>query len=115
MKGSLPPSSSTTFLRWRLRGHRAARTLAAGQGRGDDARIGDDVVDGVGRNAQVLEQSLGPSGLEHQLLHPLGDALHDAGVFKQADIARKDRRREEADHLPIGEVPRHHREHRPER
>ncbi len=50
--------------------------------------------------------------LARHFLHQRRDTLHDAGVLQQRDIAGKDGGGEEADRLPIGEVPRHDRQHR---
>ena len=52
-----------------------------------------------------------PSGHLLPAPPPCGNALHDARM-PTPDIAGKDRRREEADDLPIGKIPRHHREDR---
>ncbi len=71
MKGSEPPSSRTTFFRLRpgLFGNRDARTLAAREGDGDDAVIGDDAGDGAGFDCEVLEQPVRAAGGEHHFLH----------------------------------------------
>ena len=99
----------------RLLGHRPAGAFAAGQGDGGDPVVGNDARHRVGPDRQILEQSLRRAGHAHHLLHQRGDALHVAGMFEQPDIARQDAGGEEADHLPIGEIPRHHRQHRPDR
>ena len=70
MKGSLPPSSRTTFFRLAAGGggHLAAGALAAGQGDGPDLRQGDQRLDLVRADAQRGEDMLRETGAAQDLL-----------------------------------------------
>ncbi|CAG6394318.1 hypothetical protein SCOCK_260012 [Actinacidiphila cocklensis] len=99
----------------RDRGDRAARALAAGEGRGGHPRVAQDTLDRAGADQQGLEAALGEAGAVEQLAQVEG-GLRDVGrVLEQPDVAGHQRGRGEPDHLPEREVPRHHREHHPQR
>ena len=98
-----------------LGGDGAAGGLAAGEGDGGDALVGEDHLDLAGLDQQRLEGAAGKAGAAHQRFDGEGALGHIGGVLEQADVARHQRGREEAEDLPEGEVPGHDGEHDAER
>ena len=117
MNGSEPPSSSTVFLRARTAGagHQRARVLAAGQRDGGDTRVVDQRLRLLAGDEQRLEHALGKPAAREHLFDGEGALRHVGGVLEHAGVARHQRRRGEAEHLPEGKVPGHDRQHRAER
>ena len=90
-----------------LGGDGAASGLAAGDGDGGDALVGEDGFDLAGFDEEGLEGAAGKAGAADEGLdgeRALGDV---GGVLEQADVAGHECGREEAEDLPEGEVPGH--------
>ena len=109
MKASEPPSSRTDLLEVAASGggDGDAGGVAAGEGDGGDARVGDDGVHGGAWHEQGAEGAFGEAagaddGLD--LERAAGDV---GGVLEDGGVARHEGRRGEAEDLPVGEVPRH--------
>ena len=97
------------------RGDAASRAFAAGERRRGDAIVGDDARDRVGSDEQSLKHAARRARLVEELLDRQRALRHVRRVLEQADVAGRQRRRREADHLPEREIPRHHGEHDAER
>ena len=98
-----------------LRGDGAAGGLAAGDGDGGDALVGEDGLHLAGFDEQRLEGAAGEAGAADQGFDGERALGHVGGVLEQADVAGHQRGREEAEDLPEGEVPGHDGEHDAER
>ena len=117
MNGSLPPSSSTVFLMCLpaidatllpapslpVSVAAATRSSASSSATASDA------------DEQSLKHAARRAGVDEQLLERERALRHVRRMLEQPDVARHERRRGEADHLPERKIPRHHREHDAER
>ena len=115
--GSLPPSSSTTFL-ISLPAMAATDDPAGpgpGQRRGHHPAVAQDRLDPGGADEQGLEGSRGEPGPGEQVLHEQRRLRHVRGVLEQAHVARHQRGGGEPHRLPEREVPRHDGQDRAER
>src|SRR5262249_48226048 len=120
MNGSLPPSSSTVF--FRAFPARSATLLPASSlpvsvtaaMRGSSIRPAA-AEDGRGRDERGREEPSRESRLAEHFLDLKRAPRHVGGVLEDAGVAGHERRRGEAEHLPEGEVPGHHREDHPQR
>jgi hypothetical protein len=96
-------------------GKAPAGVLASREGGGPDARVGHQVGDRGGGDQESLEGALGKAGFAEDFLDRQRAARDVRGVLEQARVSDQERGRREAEHLPIGEVPRHHGQHGPDR
>src|SRR3954463_9450375 len=120
MNGSLPPSSSTDFLRGLPareagvlpgeRGDAAARPFAAGEGDAPYQRMGDDLLDVGDPQEDVGVDALGHAGVGEALLDRQGGLRVELGVLEQDGVAQHEVRPGDADHLVERVVPRLDRE-----
>ncbi len=97
------------------RRHLPARRHAAGQGHRRDVRVLDDRLHLAPGQQQGAKQILREAGLLEHLFQRQGAARHVGRMLQDAGVARHQGRRGEAGHLPEREVPRHHRQHHPDR
>ncbi len=117
MKGSLPPSSSTTFLIC-APAARPTETPAPSLPVSVTAAMRGSSISRATRSEptrSVLERALGEARLAEDLLDRQGAVGDVRSVLQEPDVAGHQRRRGEAEDLPEGEVPGHHGEDRPER
>ena len=97
------------------RGHARAGRLAAGERHGLHALIDDHALDLIRADQQRLELVVGEAGIAEDFLDRQRALRHVRGVLEHRHVAGHQRRRGEAEDLPEGEVPRHHRQDRPHR
>ena len=85
----------------------AAGGLAAGDGDGGDALVGEDGLDLIDFEQEGLKGAAREAGATDERLDR-ESALRDVGgVFEQSDVAGHQCRREKTEDLPEGEVPGH--------
>ncbi len=117
MNGSLPPNSSTAFLTLPPAARPTATPAPSLPVSVTAAMRGSSII--FATAAAADEKSLEAARREAGAGEDLGDGerrlRHVRGVLQDADVARHERRRGEAQHLPEREVPRHHRQHAAER
>jgi hypothetical protein len=89
--------------------------VRAGERDGLDALVGDHSRDALRAHKQRLERTRGEAGAAKDLLQRKCTTWNVRGMLEQPDVARHQGWGGKADHLPEREVPRHHREDRPER
>src|SRR5262249_24777339 len=97
------------------RGHDAARAHAAGKGHGHDARISDDAVHAVWADEQGLKDAFRKAGPAEDFFDRQGALRNIGRMLQQADVARHQRGRGEAEDLPERKVPGHDRQDRADR
>ncbi len=93
---------------------RLARPHAAGEGDRGDGRGFDHRAHVAAGDQQGAEHVLGKARLAEDALNGQGAAGDIAGVFEHRRIARHQGGGGEAEHLPEGEIPRHHRQDHPQ-
>jgi hypothetical protein len=89
--------------------------IAAGQAHGAHGGMGDDLRHRVGADQQRREHPGRRLCIAKQRLDRQRAAGDIGRVLQQHRVAGRERRRRAAEQLPKREVPRHHRQHRPER
>ena len=94
---------------------RAPGVLAPGQRDRPYPRVLDDLLDGARGHEERLERALGEARPAQDVFDRQRALRHVRRVLEQPDVARHQRGRGEAEHLPVREVPRHDRQHRAER
>ena len=116
--GSLPPSSSTVFLSTAPAFAATARPAGVLPVSVTAATAG--LLDQAGDAARSRPAACGRAPAGARARRSTSSIARAQPVtfeacFEQRAVARHERRRREAEHLPEGEVPRHHREHDAER
>ena len=98
----------------RRAGDRNARRVAAGQRHRRDTPVGDQRLHFGARRQNRAEdrvrRAIGEEALDFERA-----AGHVRGVLEDDGVARHQRGGRRAEHLPVGEVPRHDRQHDAER
>ena len=98
-----------------LLGDLGAGEVRARQSDGLDAVVGDHARHAPGAQEQGLKRARGEAGAAKDLLQGESAARHVGGMLEQPHVARHQGRSGKAHQLPEREVPRHHREDRPQR
>ena len=89
--------------------------FAAGQGGGPNLRMLQELGHPLAADREEEEEAFREAGIAEQTFNGPSAAAHIGGVLEQSGISGHQGRRREAEHLPEGEIPRHDRQHDPDR